>query len=160
MWGDRQRAFSRATLPTCRRRHRNRNRRCHAPRAPATHSPPAGIGFACAQALCAAGVRVLVADIDAEAVAGAERQLTSLGYDVLAAVCDVGDRRQVDAMVVAAVARWGGIDIAVANAGIVRSADFLEMTEEDFDAVIRVNLKGVFLVRAGGGGPCQLLFAG
>ena len=50
----------------------------------------------------------------------------------------------------AAVRRFGGLDVAVANAGIVRAADFLEMSEEDFDAVIRVNLKGAFLVRQRG----------
>ena len=53
----------------------------------------------------------------------------------------------VDAAVAVAVSAFGGLHIAVANAGIVRAADFLEMSEEDFDAVIRVNLKGVFLVR-------------
>ena len=42
--------------------------------------------------------------------------------------------------------QYGGIDIMVANAGIVKGADFLEMSEADFDAVINVNLKGVFLV--------------
>ncbi len=44
------------------------------------------------------------------------------------------------------VSTYGGLDLLVANAGIVKGADFLEMSEEDFDAVIEVNLKGVFLV--------------
>lgn len=48
----------------------------------------------------------------------------------------------------AAVSTFGSLDVAVCNAGIVRAADFLEMSEDDFDAVIRVNLKGVFLVGA------------
>ena len=43
---------------------------------------------------------------------------------------------------------YGGLDLLVANAGIVKGADFLDMSEEDFDAVIEVNLKGVFLVRS------------
>ena len=42
--------------------------------------------------------------------------------------------------------QFGGLDVAVANAGIVKTADFLDVTEEDWDAVLRVNLKGVFLV--------------
>ena len=50
-----------------------------------------------------------------------------------------------EAAVVAAVQRFGCLDIAVANAGVVRSADFLDMSEDDFDAVIRVNLRGAFL---------------
>ena len=53
---------------------------------------------------------------------------------------------QVDAMVQAAVDAFGSLDVAVANAGIVKAADFLEMSEQDFDEVIRVNLKGTFLV--------------
>ncbi len=63
-------------------------------------------------------------------------------------------------MVAAAVSRFGGLDIAVANAGIVRSADFLEMSEEDWDAVLRVNLKGTFLVSGGGllGSPSSALW--
>ena len=49
-------------------------------------------------------------------------------------------------MVQAAVDAFGSLDVAVANAGIVKAADFLEMSEQDFDEVIRVNLKGTFLV--------------
>ena len=54
---------------------------------------------------------------------------------------------QVDELVASTVAAYGGVDILVANAGIVRAAEFLDMSEQDFDDVIRVNLKGTFLVR-------------
>lgn len=54
---------------------------------------------------------------------------------------------QVEELVASTVATYGGVDILVANAGIVRAADFLDMSEQDFDDVIRVNLKGTFLVR-------------
>jgi NAD(P)-dependent dehydrogenase (short-subunit alcohol dehydrogenase family) len=54
---------------------------------------------------------------------------------------------QVDALVAATLQTFHGVDILVNNAGIVRAADFLDMTEADFDEVIRVNLKGMFLVR-------------
>ncbi|PSC75278.1 dehydrogenase [Micractinium conductrix] len=104
-----------------------------------------GIGFACAQALGGAGVCVLLADVDAPALAAAERQLRDAGVQAATAVCDVGDKAQVEAAVAAAVKAFGSLDLAVCNAGIVRGADFLEMSEEDFDCVIRVNLKGVFL---------------
>ena len=60
--------------------------------------------------------------------------------------CDVGDKRQVDAAVAAILQAHGRIDVLVNNAGIFRAADFLEVTEEDFDAVLRVNLKGAFLM--------------
>ena len=56
--------------------------------------------------------------------------------------------RQVDALVAATLQTFHGVDILVNNAGIVRAADFLDMTEADFDEVIRVNLKGMFLVGA------------
>lgn len=60
--------------------------------------------------------------------------------------CDVGDKAAVDALVARTLQAHGRIDVLVNNAGIFRAADFLEVTEEDFDAVLRVNLKGSFLV--------------
>lgn len=57
----------------------------------------------------------------------------------------VGDKRQVDALVADAVNAYGRLDIMIANAGIVHASNFLDLTEEDFDRVLRVNLKGVFL---------------
>ena len=59
--------------------------------------------------------------------------------------CDVGDKAQVDALVVAAIKAHGRIDVLVNNAGIFKACDFLDITEADFDAVLRVNLKGAFL---------------
>ena len=63
-----------------------------------------------------------------------------------AAHCDVTSKSEVDALVNWAVKQYGGLDLLVSNAGIVKAADFVDMTEEDFDAVINVNLKGTFLV--------------
>ena len=60
--------------------------------------------------------------------------------------CDVGDKAQVDALVAQTMAAHGRIDVLVNNAGIFRAADFLEVTEADFDTVLRINLKGSFLV--------------
>ncbi len=99
-----------------------------------------GIGLACAEALLAAGAKVVLSDVtDGTAVA------RRLGDDASFVACDVGDRRQVDALIAATVARHGRLDIMVSNAGISHSADFLELKEEDWDRVMRVNLKGVFL---------------
>ncbi|MBP6646851.1 MAG: SDR family oxidoreductase [Burkholderiaceae bacterium] len=66
--------------------------------------------------------------------------------DSLYIPCDVGDKTQVDAMVAQTLEHFGGIDVLVNNAGIFKAADFLDVTEADFDAVLRVNLKGSFLV--------------
>lgn len=83
--------------------------------------------------------------MDSAGLDAAAASLKTENIQAATVTCDVGDKSQVDAAVAAAVERFGSLDIAVANAGIVRSAEFLDMTEEDFDAVIRVNLKGVFL---------------
>ncbi len=104
-----------------------------------------GIGNACARALAEEGARVVLSDVDADACEGAAEALRADGLAAAARAADVGDKAQVDALVAAAVDAHGGLDVAVANAGIVRAADFLDLAEADFDAVIRVNLKGVFL---------------
>ena len=103
-----------------------------------------GIGFAVAKRFAADGARVVVADIDEDAGSRAVEEIGALGA-VRFIRCDVGDKADVDNLVTATVQSWGAIDVLVANAGIAKGADFLDVTEADFDAVLRVNLKGVFL---------------
>jgi len=99
-----------------------------------------GIGLACAEALLREGAKVVLSDLaDGTSVA------RKLGADASFVKCDVGDKRQVDGLIAATIAQHGRLDIMVSNAGISHSADFLELREEDWDRVIRVNLKGVFL---------------
>lgn len=100
-----------------------------------------GIGEACARRFAQDGAKVVLADLDD---ARGAALATELG--VLYVRCDVGDKTQVDALVAQAMAAYGRIDILVNNAGIFKAADFLNVTEADFDAVLRVNLKGSFLV--------------
>jgi NAD(P)-dependent dehydrogenase (short-subunit alcohol dehydrogenase family) len=100
-----------------------------------------GIGEACARRFASERARVVIADVDdarGNALAG------ELG--ALYVHCDVGDKGHADALVAKAIAAHGCIDVLVNNAGIFKAADFLEVTEEDFDAVLRVNVKGSFLV--------------
>lgn len=99
-----------------------------------------GIGLACAEALLQAGAKVVLSDVT-DGTATARR----LGADASFVACDVGDRRQVDALIAATVARHGRLDVMVSNAGISHSANFLDLEEADWDRVMRVNLKGVFL---------------
>ena len=101
-----------------------------------------GIGLACATRFAAEGAKVLLADI--EETAGRQAAAGVDGTAMFVA-CDVGDKAQVDKLVAAAVDAYGGVDICLSNAGIIHTADFLDISEADFDRVIRVNLKGVFL---------------
>ncbi len=105
----------------------------------------AGIGLACARRFAAEGAKVVLADIDAEKGRAAATAITESGAEARFIACDVGDKAEVDALIAGAAEAYGSIDCAIANAGIVHACDFLELAEEDFDRVIRVNLKGVFL---------------
>ena len=100
-----------------------------------------GIGEACIRRFSREGAHLVIADI-------ADLRGTALADELggLYVHCDVGDKAQVDALVAQAMAAHGRIDVLVNNAGIFKAADFLDVTEEDFDAVLRINLKGAFLV--------------
>src|ERR1700761_5275299 len=102
-----------------------------------------GLGFAIAKRFVAKGARVVLGDVNLEATESAAAQLG--GDGVAAAVrCDVTSGADVDALVAAAVDRFGGLDIMVNNAGITRDATMRKMTEEQFDQVIAVHLKGTW----------------
>ncbi|HUQ29732.1 MAG TPA: SDR family oxidoreductase [Usitatibacter sp.] len=104
-----------------------------------------GIGLACAQAFAREGANVFVTDLNEDAGRRAVLQLRSDGLRTSFAACDVSRKDQVDAAVRSVVDEFGRIDVLVANAGIVHAAEFLELQEKDFDRVLSVNLKGVFL---------------
>lgn len=117
-----------------------------------------GIGRACAERLMAEGAKLVMADIDAKRL---HESASAIGEDVLAVVTDVGKKDQVEALVAAAVERFGRIDIMVNNAGIAMVQDFLDVTKADYDRVLGINLEGAFwgtqaaarqMVAQGGGG--------
>ena len=108
-----------------------------------------GIGRACAERLARDGVRVLLSDVNGQKVANAAKAITAAGGDAHSIVCDVSQPEAVAAMLAAAVKTFGGIDIALSNAGIIDSADFLDLSLADFDRVLGVNLRGTFLVAQG-----------
>ena len=103
-----------------------------------------GIGYAIAERFLREGARVVIADIDQEQGAIAERDLAKLGQARFVRA-DVGKRLDVHNLVAATIDAFGDVDILVNNAGITHQADFLDVTEDDFDHVLRVNLKGAFL---------------
>lgn len=101
-----------------------------------------GIGLAVARAFAREGARVMLSDVKRELGQSAADSIPGSRF----AECDVGDAAQARALVADTVAAFGRVDICVNNAGILRSGDVLEISEADFDAVLRVNLKGAFLV--------------
>jgi NAD(P)-dependent dehydrogenase (short-subunit alcohol dehydrogenase family) len=104
-----------------------------------------GIGLAIGRRFAAEGARVVLADVNEDAGSRAVEEIGALGA-VRFVRCDVGEAADVENLVAATVQGWGAVDVLVNNAGIVHAADFLEVTEADFDRVLRVNLKGAFLV--------------
>ncbi len=104
-----------------------------------------GIGYACAARFVKEGARVVLSDIADDVGRQAARQLRELGGDAVYQHCDVSQKSDVEALFDFAIERYGRVDTAIANAGIVHIADILELEEADFDRVIAVNLKGVFL---------------
>jgi glucose 1-dehydrogenase len=104
-----------------------------------------GIGLAIAERYLAEGASVLIADIDTAKGEAAARAL-GVGGKCRFATADVGAPRDAERIVAQACAEFGGLDILVNNAGITHAADFLDLTEADYDRVLRVNLKGSFLV--------------
>jgi 2-deoxy-D-gluconate 3-dehydrogenase len=105
----------------------------------------AGIGWGISSRLAEAGANVLVADINDESAQQAKRALLAKGGRAEAIRADVSDEADVDAMVAKAVTVFGGVDILVNNAGIYPSILLMNMTVHDFDRVLAVNLKSVFL---------------
>jgi 3-oxoacyl-[acyl-carrier protein] reductase len=102
-----------------------------------------GLGFAIAERFVAEGARVVLGDVNLEATESAAVQL---GGDAaaLAVRCDVTSGVDVDTLVTTAVDRFGGLDIMINNAGITRDATMRKMTDEEFDQVIAVHLKGTW----------------
>ena len=103
-----------------------------------------GIGRAIALRFAREGAKVVVLDVVAETANGVVEDINSAGGEARAVVCDVTKREQVESAVATVLSTYGQIDILCNNAGITRDARLVKMTEDEFDAVINVNLKGVF----------------
>jgi NAD(P)-dependent dehydrogenase (short-subunit alcohol dehydrogenase family) len=103
-----------------------------------------GIGKATALALAKAGADVGVADRDVDAAKEVAREIEALGPRSLATQTDIGNLADIDTMVSDIVAKLGGIDIVVNNAGITRHGTLLDITEETWDLMQDINAKGTF----------------
>jgi len=104
-----------------------------------------GIGRAIALALAKEGANVVVSDISQEDCQKVVTEIEGLGRRGLALKCNVASRAEVEDMVRRTVAEFGKVDILVNNAGIISFKPFLELTDEDWDNTLNVNLKGQFL---------------
>lgn len=104
-----------------------------------------GIGAGIASMLARLGASVALLDVDQEAAREGSERITREGFDAKAYKADVLSGESVAGAVGAVVADWGRIDILVNNAGILRDGLVEKMSDEDWDAVLGVNLKGAFL---------------
>jgi len=103
-----------------------------------------GIGRATALKFAVEGASVVVCDLDQRSVDAVVNVVTEQGGEASGFVVDVTDRSSIDAMVEKVKARYGRIDTLVNNAGIVQDARMVNMTDDQFDKVIDVNLKGTY----------------
>ncbi|GIH62703.1 SDR family oxidoreductase [Microbispora siamensis] len=103
-----------------------------------------GLGRAYAEALAAAGAAVVVNDVDGDAATGVAGGITAKGGRAAAVVAPVGSAEVAERLVDTAVKEFGRLDVMVTNAGILRDRVLWKMTDDDFDAVIGVHLRGTF----------------
>ncbi|HSO05895.1 MAG TPA: 3-oxoacyl-[acyl-carrier-protein] reductase [Pelomicrobium sp.] len=103
-----------------------------------------GIGRATAVKFAGEGAKVVVCDVSPEWIDEAVNEIREMGGEAVGHYVDVRDRGTVEKMVEQVVAKYGRIDCLVNNAGIVRDAQLKNMSDEQFDQVIEINLKGVY----------------
>jgi 3-oxoacyl-[acyl-carrier protein] reductase len=103
-----------------------------------------GIGSAIARRLASSGANIVVNDLDESAAQSVAREVEALGREALVNGGSVADLAAMEAMVQEALERWGTVDIMVNNAGITRDSLLIRMSEEQWDLVIAVHLRGAF----------------
>ncbi|HEY0448233.1 SDR family oxidoreductase [Actinophytocola sp.] len=107
-------------------------------------SSPVGIGRATALLLAEQGHRLALLDVDEDGLAEAAKLCRDLGAEAITARCDVSSTSNVDDAIGAALAHYGRVDCLVANAGIARRKDFVDLTDADWEETLSVNLGGVW----------------
>ena len=104
-----------------------------------------GIGRGIALRFAKEGVNVVVADVNLDGAKEVAKEIEKLGRKALALKVDVSSSGDVDQMVKTTIEKFGKLDILVNNAGVIVMKPIVDMTEDDWDRVLDVNLKGVFL---------------
>ena len=103
-----------------------------------------GIGREIALTLAREGASIAICDVNEEALSLAKAEIEAISRQCMVSVVDVGDYASCEEMVNKTLDKFGKIDILINNAGITRDSLLMRMKEEDWDAVLRVNLKGAF----------------
>ena len=103
-----------------------------------------GLGLSYAQELARQGASVIINDVDMATVEAAVSAITESGGKAAGVVAAVGSTEAAKALVAGAIENFGRLDILVTNAGVLRDKSLLKMTDEDFDLVINVHLRGTF----------------
>ncbi len=104
-----------------------------------------GIGLAIAEEYAKEGAKIVLTGRSEDLGENAAQSIAAQGHEAMFVKCDVSQSDQVNRLVEKTVERFGRLDIMVSNAGINNKAEFLDVQEDDWDRVIAVNLKGVFL---------------
>ena len=104
-----------------------------------------GIGRACAERLAQEGAKVVIADVNEEQGQEVANAIAASGGEAFFHDCDVSERLDVHNLIAAALARYARIDVLVNNAAVLDDQPFLELEEQDFDRVLKTNVKGSFL---------------
>ena len=105
-----------------------------------------GIGRACAERLARDGARVVLCDVNPAQGQSVTKAITASGAKAIFVACDVGQASDVAKAIAAATGTFGRIDVLVNNAGVLDDMPFLDLTVEEFDRVIGINLRGAFLM--------------
>ena len=105
-----------------------------------------GIGRATAVLMAAEGAAMVVADVDEQAAQVVAREISDAGGRAIAIRCDVSDAAQAEAAVQRVVSEFGRLDVLFNNAGITRRATVVDLAEDDWDRVMAVNVKGIYLM--------------
>jgi len=103
-----------------------------------------GIGRAAARQMAKAGAKVGVADVDGDSASVVAKGICEAGGEAVAITADVGELTEIDRMVKEATTVLGPVDVLVNNAGVTRGAYIMDLTEDDWERMTRVNAKGVF----------------
>ena len=103
------------------------------------------IGYSTARKFGAEGAKVVVCDIDQAAVDSTVKDIVDAGGQAIGFAVDVTKKDQIEAMVQKVLDKWGRIDVLINNAGIIQDGQLAKMTDEQFDRVININLRGTYL---------------